>query len=388
MYREMLVAVNRNERAEGIVRHAQGLGEAGATRMTLLYVGRLIEKSVIHNSRVVDPGERMLSLGAQAGAELMRLAAQPRRSGFMVDTLVRFGDVADEIVQVAEERRADVIVLGTVERGAWTAGRRLVDRVMRRARCAVILVRPAPWPWASAAGARSGPAPTEEVTRRSARHQADQRRPLLHLAGQALPHALVLATLLCALALGLQAREMQVELDMLQHSRRVLMGVTPLRALQHDTRILLGRAPSGWRATGLDGTTFDAPVGRVLLDPSAPAPYLGTLRTLDFDLYDNLLQERTESVLVVDHPDDGAAELGALSEATRLPEAEASAFVAGLPRNRDWQQQHAWASRALRVMLLALLLSLVACLVQSLDFDRHANHGPARGPVPGGRPGV
>lgn len=64
----------------------------------------------------------------------------PRRSRNRVQTIVRVGKVADEIVRVAREQDADLILMGTRRRSAW---RRLfrkgvVEKVRRKASIPVI----------------------------------------------------------------------------------------------------------------------------------------------------------------------------------------------------------------------------------------------------------
>ena len=82
-----------------------------------------------------DPPEAHQSLLA-AGTD--RLAER----GVEVETVLGVGDPAEAIVELAEERGADLIVVGTREPGFWERllGHSVSGAVQRHARCDVLIV--------------------------------------------------------------------------------------------------------------------------------------------------------------------------------------------------------------------------------------------------------
>jgi nucleotide-binding universal stress UspA family protein len=80
-----------------------------------------------------------------ARAQLQKIAPDPAAAGAEIETLVTRGKAYKEILRVAAERQADLIVLGVHGRNALD---RLVfgsttEQIVRRATCAVLAV-PAP----------------------------------------------------------------------------------------------------------------------------------------------------------------------------------------------------------------------------------------------------
>ena len=70
------------------------------------------------------------------------LAASSRSRGVEADIVLGVGDPAEAIVQLAEERGADLIVVGTREPGFWDRllGHSVSAAVQRHARCDVLIV--------------------------------------------------------------------------------------------------------------------------------------------------------------------------------------------------------------------------------------------------------
>ena len=62
--------------------------------------------------------------------------------GIEADTVLGVGDPAEAIVQLAEQRGADLIVVGTREPGLWERllGHSVSAAVQRHARCDVLIV--------------------------------------------------------------------------------------------------------------------------------------------------------------------------------------------------------------------------------------------------------
>jgi len=78
--------------------------------------------------------------------ELDRCRQAPLAAGLSVESGVLHGDPADQIVQEARNTGADMIVMGRHSEGApnpWVLGS-VAERVLRKARCPVVVVRPFP----------------------------------------------------------------------------------------------------------------------------------------------------------------------------------------------------------------------------------------------------
>ncbi len=76
-------------------------------------------KTISGSGRLIDPGERLLTLESQISAELDRLVRRPRWPSFRVETVVRLGDAVEEIAQAADQWEADVIVKGAPHHRWW-----------------------------------------------------------------------------------------------------------------------------------------------------------------------------------------------------------------------------------------------------------------------------
>jgi nucleotide-binding universal stress UspA family protein len=91
----------------------------------------------------VFAGDRAINVGAWAKAALDDLVREARANGLEARAALRTGVAHQEIVALAHDERADLIVIGTHGRGGMN--RMLLgsvaDRVIRLAPCAVLTVR-------------------------------------------------------------------------------------------------------------------------------------------------------------------------------------------------------------------------------------------------------
>jgi nucleotide-binding universal stress UspA family protein len=78
-----------------------------------------------------------------AAAEAKRIAEEAAREVHADELRVEHGDVGPAICQVAEEEGADLVVLGTHDRGRWSRlwFGSVSDHVVRHAPCPVLVVR-------------------------------------------------------------------------------------------------------------------------------------------------------------------------------------------------------------------------------------------------------
>ena len=78
----------------------------------------------------------------KAAEELERLKAEKLETGIDARTMVIYGKPADEIVRIAEEEKADLIVIATHGQSGWKRfiSGSVTERVVRMASCPVLVV--------------------------------------------------------------------------------------------------------------------------------------------------------------------------------------------------------------------------------------------------------
>ncbi|MGA2191888.1 MAG: universal stress protein [Nitrospirota bacterium] len=145
MYNIILLPVDgseiSNHAAEDCLRLASRLG----AKVILLYVVDIAlvclpeAESGMTNVEIIRE-----SFKEQGDKLLRRLSELASGSGVSTESIIAEGDVHDEIIRVAKERNAELIVMGT--HGRRGLNRLLLgsvaESVARRAHCAVLLIRP------------------------------------------------------------------------------------------------------------------------------------------------------------------------------------------------------------------------------------------------------
>lgn len=134
-YRKVLIAVNGSKKVL-----ADGLKLAGDERCWVTVV------------KVIPPFEGDLDLtgvrniedllDSESRKEISEINSAADKDGALIKTRVESGDVPTKIVQVAEEERCDVIVLGAPKHN-WLRrflGDRVVEKVINHAPCPVLVV--------------------------------------------------------------------------------------------------------------------------------------------------------------------------------------------------------------------------------------------------------
>ena len=139
IYRRILVVVDLTESSLSIARRGQALASAAGAEIELLHVVEFVP---------VEPMGETLMPAVQIEEELLeraqqRLAALAGELGVPESaTRVEAGNVKSEIVRVARERGADLIVLGSRERhGVSILVNFTEDTVLHAAHCDVLAVR-------------------------------------------------------------------------------------------------------------------------------------------------------------------------------------------------------------------------------------------------------
>ena len=147
-FRSVLCAVDFSQDSARALEHAQSLARHGAGRLTIVHV---VEPIPVGYDPMVGPPFDIAGyesrLEESGRAQLQKLAPDRATAGCEIETVLACGKAYHEILRVAAERQADVIVLGVHGRNAFD---RLVfgsttEHIIRRARCPVLAV-PAPEP--------------------------------------------------------------------------------------------------------------------------------------------------------------------------------------------------------------------------------------------------
>lgn len=146
MIARILVPLDGSPLAEQATSYAEAL----ATGQSEIVLFRAVdEQETVRDSlgQVMESGDEGTRKYADAAHEDLSLVADRLRqavSGLKVDITVAAGDPADQILRVASEIKADIIVMASHGRGAlgrWTYGS-VADRVSREATIPVMIVRP------------------------------------------------------------------------------------------------------------------------------------------------------------------------------------------------------------------------------------------------------
>jgi nucleotide-binding universal stress UspA family protein len=140
VFEHILLATDLSETSEGAFRIATDLARAQAARLTLLYVYEVSAHTIDGISE--SEAERSWPGPVRIRGELDAIATGLRATGIRADVVVRFGDAAQRIAEVAREEGVDLVVTGTHRR---TGLRRLwygsvAEQVLRRSSAPVLAV--------------------------------------------------------------------------------------------------------------------------------------------------------------------------------------------------------------------------------------------------------
>ena len=141
--RLILVPIDFSPHAEPVLAWAGHLAEEHGSRVVLLHVYHLpVEFQQLEGAYL--PPDFWSTVKSEAEQTLARYAEGLRSRNVEVEALVREGYPASVIVEEAEERGADLIVIGT--RGLSGLKHLLLgsiaERVVQKAPCAVLTVKP------------------------------------------------------------------------------------------------------------------------------------------------------------------------------------------------------------------------------------------------------
>ncbi|MGY5875656.1 MAG: universal stress protein [Candidatus Thorarchaeota archaeon] len=137
----ILVAVDGSEHSDKAVEYACAIGPPMNAEVILLYVVSMLVSATPYHDTVSD--QPFLALQKVGEDILSKAKALAERLGCKATDLITHGDPAIRIIDVADERGADIIIMGS--RGISGIKRLFVgsvsDKVMKQASCPVMVVR-------------------------------------------------------------------------------------------------------------------------------------------------------------------------------------------------------------------------------------------------------
>jgi len=140
MFKKILVAYDGSEGAKLALQKAREITQAANAEIHIVAVGRIPEYA-----ETVSEVEEEKEQAQNYYSKIMDEAtAELRRQQLAPNPHIEFGKPADTILRLAEELRADLVVLGTHPHAA--VRRRVlgatVDKVIDHAHCSVLVIRP------------------------------------------------------------------------------------------------------------------------------------------------------------------------------------------------------------------------------------------------------
>jgi nucleotide-binding universal stress UspA family protein len=146
MFGSILVGTDGSDTATSALRYAIGLARELGARLQIVSAYEPVSDQRLRNERVDVPKDLQWMVNPRADVLALLGAAEndAHAAGLThVETFARQGDAADAILDVAEEQRADLIVVGN--RGMTGAKRFLLgsvpNKVSHHAPCSVLIVR-------------------------------------------------------------------------------------------------------------------------------------------------------------------------------------------------------------------------------------------------------
>jgi nucleotide-binding universal stress UspA family protein len=141
----IVVGTDGSDTAAEAVRQATELASAVGARIYIVCAYEAVPESRLRSERLEVPQDLQWMVNPRADVEklLEDEADAVRVAGVTVETLAREGDPADAILDVAEQRDADLIVVGN--KGMTGAKRFLLgsvpNKVSHHAPCSVLIIR-------------------------------------------------------------------------------------------------------------------------------------------------------------------------------------------------------------------------------------------------------
>jgi nucleotide-binding universal stress UspA family protein len=145
MFRSIVVGTDGSETASQAVRQAVDLAKATGARVELVSAYEPVSGQRLREEgqQVPEDMQWMVNPRADVDATLEQASEVAGEAGVQVETHARQGDPADAILDVAEETKADLIIVGN--KGMTGARRFLLgsvpNKVSHHAPCSVLIIR-------------------------------------------------------------------------------------------------------------------------------------------------------------------------------------------------------------------------------------------------------
>jgi nucleotide-binding universal stress UspA family protein len=144
MFRSIVVGTDGSDTARQAVRQATELARSVGARIELVSAYEPVSDARLREViEVPEDLQWMINPREDVQATLEEAAAEIRDGGVQVEVFARQGDPADAILDVAEERGSDLIVVGN--KGMTGAKRFLLgsvpNKVSHHAPCSVLIIR-------------------------------------------------------------------------------------------------------------------------------------------------------------------------------------------------------------------------------------------------------
>lgn len=142
LFRRIVAPTDFSDCAEEAWRLAQRAARRLGSEIVLVHV--FVEPPVYGDPPAVAAGWRVVVEAEKWVAdELAKWAEEARKKGITVRTVVRMGSPSAQIVELASDEHADLVIMGTHGRGGVSRVLlgSVADRVIRTAPCPVLTVR-------------------------------------------------------------------------------------------------------------------------------------------------------------------------------------------------------------------------------------------------------
>jgi nucleotide-binding universal stress UspA family protein len=145
MFQSIVVGTDGSETAAEAVRQAVDLAKAVGAKLQLVSAYEPVSNQRIREERQAAPDDVQWSINPRedVDATLADAAEVAEAAGVPVERFARQGDPADSILDVAEETKADLIIVGN--KGMTGARRFLLgsvpNKVSHHAPCSVLIIR-------------------------------------------------------------------------------------------------------------------------------------------------------------------------------------------------------------------------------------------------------
>jgi len=145
VFERIVVGTDGSETAGEAVRQAIGLAKVTGASVEIVSAFEPIAQSRLREEQAEVPGDIQYAVGPREDVNVIveNAAGEARQQGVEANTNPREGDPADAILDVAEETKADLIVVGN--KGMTGAKRFLLgsvpNKISHHAPCGVYIVR-------------------------------------------------------------------------------------------------------------------------------------------------------------------------------------------------------------------------------------------------------